>query len=186
DATTGFAPANNVPVTTSITNSNGATSAMTGGTCGTPGPLTGSGNTNAAGQCTIVINGPTAGLVTANASTTLNVAGKFNPVQVTRDTNPATGNIGAGPGGSGPASKDWIITHVHDTAHNDITGTSVSGPVTVHDNFTTGSTVGGAPPAGTVDFTLFQSNNCTGTVVTSQSNVSVVGGVAESTPPTLN
>src|SRR5262249_11237003 len=67
DATTGFAPANNVPVTTSIANSNGATSSMTGGTCGTPGPLTGSGNTNAAGQCTIVINGPTAGVVTANA-----------------------------------------------------------------------------------------------------------------------
>src|SRR5262249_34197830 len=36
------------------------------------------------------------------------------------------------------------------------------------------------------DFTLFQSNNCTGTVVTSQSNVAVANGVAESTPQTLN
>jgi hypothetical protein len=58
----------------------------------------------------------------------------------------------------------------------------------VHDNFTTGSTaVGNTPPAGTVTFTLFRSNNCTGTIEAGpEGPVNVVNGQANSTPVTLN
>jgi hypothetical protein len=190
DGVTGFTAASGAAVTTSIANSNGATSSMTGGTCGNTSGTTGSGTTNASGQCTIVITSPTAGLTTANASATFSITGLFNNVTVTRDTNPATATIGAGPGGSGPANKLWILTHVRDTANNDITNQSVAQPATVHDEFTTGSTAGGAPPAGNVTFTLFQSGNCTGTIVQVGGNntetVNVVNGLASSTAITLN
>jgi hypothetical protein len=190
DGVTGFKAVSGAAVTTSISNSNGATSSMTGGTCGNTSGTTGSGTTNASGQCTIIITSPTAGVTVANASTTFSITGLFNSVTVTRDTNPATANIGSGPGGSGPASKLWILTHVRDTANNDITNQQVNSPATVHDEFTTGSTVGGTPPAGTVTFTLFQSNNCTGTIVQVGGNntqtVNVVNGLANSTAVTLN
>ena len=61
-------PAAGETVTTSIVNSLGATSSMTGGTCGAASGTSGSGTTNASGQCTIVINGPTTGTVKAFAS----------------------------------------------------------------------------------------------------------------------
>ena len=66
---TGFGPAASAAVSTSIANSNGATGQMTGGTCGAANGLTGSGTTDANGQCTVIISSPTAGLTTANAST---------------------------------------------------------------------------------------------------------------------
>src|SRR5262249_25678693 len=64
DAVTGFGPAAGASVTTSLTNSNGATATFNGGTCAP------NGTTNAAGQCTASITSPTAGLTTANASAT--------------------------------------------------------------------------------------------------------------------
>src|SRR5258707_2977196 len=85
---------------------------MTGGTCGALSGLTGSGTTNASGQCTVIISSPTAGLTVANASTTFAIAGLFNTVSVTRDTDPATAAIGAGPGGSGPATKQWVDARI--------------------------------------------------------------------------
>jgi hypothetical protein len=84
---------NGVTVTFSLSNAGGATAAFVGGnTCLTAGGT---------GQCSVTINSPTSGTVTINATTTFSVSG----VSLTRDTNPATGAIGAGPGGSGPATK---------------------------------------------------------------------------------
>src|SRR4029079_13870433 len=53
---------------------------------------------------TITFTSPTSGKVTGNAAVTLTIGG----VTLTRDTNPATANIGAGPGGSGPAVKTFV------------------------------------------------------------------------------
>ena len=106
DGVTGFGPASAL-VTTSIANSNGATAQLTGGTCGNTSGTIGSGSTDANGQCTATISSPTAGLTVANATATLSVAG----VSLTRDTDPATG-ITAGPGGSGPATKQWVDARI--------------------------------------------------------------------------
>src|SRR5262249_48812761 len=95
-------------VNTTIANTLGASGHMTGGTCGAASGLSGTGTTNASGQCTIVITSADAGKTTANASVTLVVGG----VTLTRDTNPATANIGAGPGGSGPAVKTWVDANI--------------------------------------------------------------------------
>ena len=59
----------------------------------------------------------------------------------------------------------------------------------MHDNFTTGTT--GTPPGGSVTFTLFQSANCTGTIVQVGGNNTqtvnlAANGSAESTAITLN
>jgi hypothetical protein len=79
-------------------------------------------------------------------------------------------------GGSGNANKLWIRTEVHNTAHADITGTTVQGPIAVHDKFLSGPAAG-----GTVDFTLFSGGTCNGTVVATQAAVPVAAdGTAES------
>lgn len=69
-------------------------------TCDDAGP-----NTDVNGQCVIVFTSATAGTTTGNAFVTLTVGG----VSLTRDTDPATAGVGAGPGGSGPAVKTWIV-----------------------------------------------------------------------------
>ena len=51
---------------------------------------------------------PDAGLTVANASASLTVGG----TSLTRDTDPATAGIGAGPGGSGPATKQWVDARI--------------------------------------------------------------------------
>jgi len=54
--------------------------------------------------CTRTINSNVVGTFTANASATATVG----TVTLTRDTDPATTTIGAGPGGSGPAVKNYV------------------------------------------------------------------------------
>ncbi|HXE74729.1 MAG TPA: kelch repeat-containing protein [Candidatus Xenobia bacterium] len=92
---TGFVAApDNTLVTFSLQNSGGATASFVGGnTCLTSG-----------GTCTVTINSPTPGTVTLNASVMVSVGG----LTLTRDTDPATGSISAGPNGSGPASKVYV------------------------------------------------------------------------------
>jgi hypothetical protein len=92
DGATGFAPApDGTLVTFALTNSGGATATFIGGNTAT---LSG-------GSGSVQINSLTAGIVTLNAVTTLVVGG----VTLTRDTDPTTVTIPAGPGGSGPATK---------------------------------------------------------------------------------
>jgi len=52
----------------------------------------------------MTINSSTAGTFTANATAVVTIGG----VQLTRDTITATGTIGSGPGGSGPAVKTYV------------------------------------------------------------------------------
>ena len=68
----------------------------------------GTDNLDADGKCTIVFTSNGAGTTTVNASVTLTVAG----VSVTRDTDPGTAGILAGPGGTGPADKDWVDAEI--------------------------------------------------------------------------
>jgi len=107
DTGQGMDAAPGITVTPSITNSNGATATITGGTCTTT-------VTDASGQCTIVISSPTAGQTAANASATVEVGG----VPITIDTDPDT-QAPSGPGGStGPAIKTWVDASIVITPSN--------------------------------------------------------------------
>jgi hypothetical protein len=72
-----------------------------------------------------------------------------------------------------------VKTEVHDKySHKDITGEVVSPGKWIHDKaFVTGS---GPTPTGTVDFVRYATANCTGYPVSTQSNVPLSGGTAES------
>ena len=54
--------------------------------------------------CERTINSTVAGVFTANATASVTISG----LTLTRDTDPATTSIGAGPGGSGPAVKTYV------------------------------------------------------------------------------
>src|SRR5436190_5891239 len=78
-------------------------------TCNNPTSSNG-GNTY---TCTVKIKSSTAGVFTLNATSVWHFAdsdANANPasVNVTRDTDPATANIGSGPSGSGPATKRFV------------------------------------------------------------------------------
>ena len=94
--------------------------------------------------CTITINNSTIGTFTANASAQITMGG----VTVTRDTDPSTTEIGAGPDGSGPAVK------VYRSAQVSLTKTFEVGPITTLGEacFTltrTSPTGAGTPPLST-------------------------------------
>ncbi|MEW5990765.1 MAG: hypothetical protein AB1736_05380, partial [Chloroflexota bacterium] len=59
--------------------------------------------------CEVVINDAQTGVFTVNATATFNYDGGFTLV---RDTDPATVTIGAGPGGSGPATKTYVDARI--------------------------------------------------------------------------
>jgi len=101
----GFVPAAGEHVDVSIVNSAGATATINSGlsTCDDVGP-----NTNASGECTLVISSPTAGTTKAFADVVLSVGG----VSLHRDSNSLTASVGHGPGGTDEATKDWITTGV--------------------------------------------------------------------------
>ena len=93
-------------------------------------------------------------------------------------------------GATTPASTPFailppgIVTEVHNSSHQDITGsTSPSGTV-VHDEVTVSATSSGPTPTGTVDFALHAGNACQGTPLSTQNNVALVAGVAESNSTT--
>src|SRR5439155_714623 len=87
--------------TVTLTNSNGAAVNVTSDVCAAAG--------TAGGKCTVTVTSPSAGKVTGNASVTLVIGG----VTVTRDTNPATATVPAGPGGSGPAVKTFVDARIN-------------------------------------------------------------------------
>ena len=94
--------------------------------------------------CTRTINSNTAGTFTANATASVKISG----VTLTRDTDPATTTIGAGPGGSGPAEKIYQAPSLSITKTPDLASDAGG---TVH-------------PGGTAAFTITVSNsNATGT-----------------------
>jgi len=91
---------NGTKPTVTLVNSNGAAFNISSNVCFTAGTT--------AGQCTVTFTSPSAGVVTGNASVTLTIGG----VTLTRDTNPATASIPAGPGGSGPAVKTFVDANI--------------------------------------------------------------------------
>jgi len=162
----GFEPVEGVTVTPSISNVNGATAEITGGTCE-------SGTTDASGQCTIVISSPTSGQTVANASATLTVDG----VEVTVDTDPAS-DAPAGPGGSGPATKTWVDANI-------TIGPDGRNPVNAPHTFTVtvkedrGDGSGLVPAEGAaVTFSLVDSDGAS-TVVDEEASTCVTAGVTD-------
>jgi hypothetical protein len=135
---------------------------MTGGTCGAVSGLTGSGTTDGNGQCTIVINGPTTGLVQAFAYVTVHFAGGAT---VTRDADSTT-PTGHGPGGTDEAAKTWVDANISITPQvksNEV-GTSHTFTVTVLKD--TGNGAGLTTPAAgeTVTTKIANSNGATSTM----------------------
>jgi hypothetical protein len=105
-------PAAGETVTTSIVDSNGATSSMTGGTCGAASGTTGTGTTDSNGQCTIVVNGPTAGTVQAFASVGVHFTGTPNNLTINRDSDSTTATPTHGPGGTDEATETWVDAYI--------------------------------------------------------------------------
>jgi hypothetical protein len=132
------------------------------------------------GSCTVKITSTVPGTTTVQASTTLNVG--TPPVSLTRTTGDGLHSDGAN------AVKLWaddqIVTHVRDANGKDITGTPVPSGTVVHDEATVtklAPTPASVPdPTGTVDFTLYHSKDCTGTVVATDLAKPLNGGVATS------
>jgi hypothetical protein len=106
--TTNAFPAGTAATLTSITPSLSPTPDLENvSTCATP---TVNGNT---ASCTVTIKSSTPGVFTLNATSVWHFVDSdtgANPgsVNVTRDTDPATANIGSGPSGSGPATKRFV------------------------------------------------------------------------------
>ena len=131
------------------------------------------------GSCTVQITSTVTGTTTVSATTIVTVGG----VPLTRTTGDGVHSDGAN------ATKLWaddtVTTRVLNAANADITGTSVAAGTIVHDEATVAAVApgGAGTPTGTVNFTLFLSNNCTGTVVASDSGEALNGsGVATSVP----
>ena len=85
-----------------------------------------------------------------------------------------------------------VDTHVHDSSHNDLTGTTVTPGTVVHDEAVVtkgpGTPVGVPDPTGRVTFALFDNATCNGLVVATDADVALSGsGTADSatftTPP---
>ena len=91
----GFVPVAGATVTPALAYSNGATAQAATGTCTT-------GTTNSSGQCTIIVNSTTAGLVTVNASTNVTVSGQ----SITRTTGDGLS------GDSSNATKTYVDSFV--------------------------------------------------------------------------
>jgi hypothetical protein len=168
----GFANAPDGTVCTVTVISGAATPASQTCTTGTP--------TSGSGSCDVVISSSTAGTNTIQASTTVVVGG----VSLTRTTGDS--NVGDGPNATKLYADDTVTTKVLDAQNNDITGsTTVNVGTVVLDQATVTSTAGtpaGVPaPTGSVTFTLFSGNGCSGTVVATDPNEPLgAGGVATS------
>lgn len=131
------------------------------------------------GSCTVQIKSTTPGTTTVQASTTVSVGG----ISLTRTTGDGLHSDGAN------AVKLWaddvVTTNVRDTGGADVTGTTLAGGTVVHDEATVTKAIGtpaAVPnPTGTVDFTLFNTNNCTGNpIATDPGKALNASGVASS------
>ena len=126
------------------------------------------------------ISSGTPGTTVVSATSSIPVSG----VSISRTTNTA---VNTAAGGSGDASKNWsddtVTTQVHDPAHNDITGTSVTGGTIVHDQATVAKaadTPAGIPaPTGSVTFTLYDNGTCNGNVLATDPNVPLGTGIGD-------
>lgn len=144
DGVTGLTPATVGNVDVTLTDSGGALSVVDGPTSTCDDNQPSGDNLNASGQCTAVFTSATTGQTVGNASVTLTVGG----VSLTRDTDAATASIGAGPGGSGPATKTWFKTGI--TTQQQPSSAKVGDVLN-----DTATLTGGTNPIGTITFKLF-------------------------------
>lgn len=109
DSGSGFVPASGANVTVVLTGANGAVPDLISPSDLPPAPTTTiSGLTNTSGQFVVTFTSASAGQVIANATASLVVNGQ----PLTRDTDPTTTTISAGPGGSGPATKTFVDARI--------------------------------------------------------------------------
>lgn len=120
--------------------------------------------------CRRTINSNVVGTFTANASASATVG----TVTLTRDTDPATTTIGAGPGGSGPAVKNYVAPLLEITKTPDVVtdaggevhpGQSASFTITVRNNAAATTSATGVVMTDTLParltWTSNQSGKCT-------------------------
>jgi hypothetical protein len=138
------------------------------------------------GSCSVDTTSSSAGHDTMQASTTLDVGGTTpgGPVSLTRTTG--TASVGHANGDN--AGKLWIATKViNESGGGDITGQTVTGPVTVHDLFSAGSNAGGTAPDGSVTFEFFNNNTCTGAPAATEGPIALnASGQAVSSTQTVS
>ena len=126
--------------------------------------------TTLGGSCSVATTSTSAGHDQMQASTTVAVGSTTpnGPVALTR----TTGSASPGHGNSANANKLWISTSViNESGGADITGQTVTGPVSVHDVFKAGSNAGGVQPTGHVSFMFFTNGTCTGTPASTEAGV---------------
>jgi hypothetical protein len=148
-----------------------------------PGSFVGGTNTcttaGTTGECAIQITSSTGGVTIVKASTTVTVGG----VSLHRETSDGL------PGDGANAQKAWadltVATSVRDAANNDVTTQLVNPGTVVHDVATvtrTAATPTSVPdPTGTVDFTLYSTGSCEGSILATDAGEQLVNGTATST-----
>jgi uncharacterized repeat protein (TIGR01451 family) len=128
-----FVPAAGEHVDVALTDANGANHTAPAGTCTSAGA-----NTNASGQCTILLTSSLAGTVTAHAASTLTVSG----VSINGQSNGVAPN-------SGNAMATFVDANVQVTPATAINPIGTTHTLTGHVNVNTGSGAFANTPAGT-------------------------------------
>jgi hypothetical protein len=135
----GYVAAQGEHVDVTLTDSNGAVHTAPTGTCTNAGA-----NTNAAGQCTITFNSPSAGKVTGHASSSLTVGG----VAISVETNGLAGN-------SGDAVKTYVDANIQITPPSDTNPVGTNHVFTAHVNVNAGNgSFVNAPDGTSISFTI--------------------------------
>jgi uncharacterized repeat protein (TIGR01451 family) len=173
-----FAAADGEHVDFTLTDSNGAVHTAATGTCTTA-------NTNASGQCTIILTSNTAGKLTAHASSTLNIGGAIVPVE-TDGVAPNSGN----------AVATFVDANIQITPPQATNPLNTNHLLTGHVNVNTGSGAFADAPAGTpISFSLVSgpasfagpsacttvggSGSCTVTITSSTTGISKIRAVTD-------
>ena len=135
----------------------------------------------ATASCQVTISSTATGTTTVSATSNIPVSGQT----IARTTGTAANSTS---GGTGNASKNWadsaVVTNVRNAAGTDVTNAVVAPGTVVHDEATV-SKAAGTPaavsaPTGTVTFTLYASGTCSGTVLATDADKPLAGGLASS------
>jgi len=111
-------------------------------------------------------------------------------MSLTRDTDPATASVGAGPGGSGPAAKTWADANIQITPATAANPVGTTHTLTGHVNVNAGSSAFSNAPAGTaISFSIVSGpgsfvggiNRCTTVATTGSCTVQITSTVTGTT-----
>jgi uncharacterized repeat protein (TIGR01451 family) len=140
----------------------------------------------ATASCTVTISSAVTGTTVVSATSGIPVGG----TTITRTTGTA---VNTAAGGSDNAAKNWgqdtVVTHVFNSANQDVTNGTVEIGGSVHDQATVTRTAGtpaSVPdPTGTVTFTLYDNGTCDGHLLATDANEPLASGNATSTSFTM-